>query len=415
MSGYRPPPGQFDDTEIERRIQEEIRRRTMQQVVPFPTVDHSSHPGEYSPHISMQQQAAVAIHRQQQQQQHGPSPYPAYPGPTGGGAIPHGHSPYARVGNPYAGMADARAAAAYQTGPSGGQLAQMYAVHQERQHHANVSANNYAAAAAAAYGAAPSPLNGGHPGMDHHYAAAYKLGPPNAASSYGREASYGSTQSPHPHPQHIHSTPVMSDPYGNNHGSSSHKSSNTITGGKLDTPDTTSASASTPTSSGSKATPSTRTSSVGEDSSPSSGISIIEGMRSVRSPSGNSTPSKGRFLSGTSRSPKSSSKKPISSGAGKEKNAPHGGSSSARLTVLDGKTMIEDGDQRWYTGCIPLGLEDDKYWLSELQVYLRSNLAEAFGATEDDIAAPMHGRNKPIALGQVGIRCMHCKREYPYA
>ena len=40
--------------------------------------------------------------------------------------------------------------------------------------------------------------------------------------------------------------------------------------------------------------------------------------------------------------------------------------------------------------------------------------AEAFGATEEDIAAPMHGRNKPIALGQVGIRCMHCKRKYNF-
>lgn len=74
---------------------------------------------------------------------------------------------------------------------------------------------------------------------------------------------------------------------------------------------------------------------------------------------------------------------------------------------------IEDGelkeDIEWYMGCVPLGLEDDKYWLSELQVYLRANFAEAFGATEEDIAAPMHGRNKPIALGQVGIRCMHCK------
>jgi hypothetical protein len=68
--------------------------------------------------------------------------------------------------------------------------------------------------------------------------------------------------------------------------------------------------------------------------------------------------------------------------------------------------------QKWYSGCVPLGLEDDKYWLSELQVYLRGNFAEAFGATEEDIAAPMHGRNKPIALGQVGIRCMHCKRKY---
>lgn len=83
---------------------------------------------------------------------------------------------------------------------------------------------------------------------------------------------------------------------------------------------------------------------------------------------------------------------------------------TARLVVKDGVSVVEDGDQTWYTGCVPLGVEDDKYWLSELQVYLRGNFAEAFGATEDDIAAPMHGRNKPIALGQVGIRCMHCKR-----
>lgn len=72
----------------------------------------------------------------------------------------------------------------------------------------------------------------------------------------------------------------------------------------------------------------------------------------------------------------------------------------------------DDDSQKWYSGSVPLGLEDDKYWLSELQVFLRSNFAEAFGATEEDIAAPMHGRNKPIALGQVGIRCMHCKRKH---
>ena len=81
----------------------------------------------------------------------------------------------------------------------------------------------------------------------------------------------------------------------------------------------------------------------------------------------------------------------------------------------DAKAGAEDDNaeaQKWFSGCVPLGLEDDKYWLSELQVYLRANFAESFGATEEDIAAPMHGRNKPIALGQVGIRCMHCKREY---
>jgi hypothetical protein len=85
---------------------------------------------------------------------------------------------------------------------------------------------------------------------------------------------------------------------------------------------------------------------------------------------------------------------------------------NARVVVKDGITVIEDGADTWFTGCVPLGVDDDKYWLSELQVYLRSNFAEAFGATEDDIAAPMHGRNKPIALGQVGIRCVHCKRKW---
>lgn len=78
----------------------------------------------------------------------------------------------------------------------------------------------------------------------------------------------------------------------------------------------------------------------------------------------------------------------------------------------DGKPIVIDRGHTWYIGSVPLGVDDDKYWLSELQVYLRANFAEAFAATEEDIAAPMHGRNKPIALGQVGIRCMHCKRTY---
>lgn len=95
--------------------------------------------------------------------------------------------------------------------------------------------------------------------------------------------------------------------------------------------------------------------------------------------------------------PKSSSTKKT-----KKKKEPH-----ETMTLEDLKI------EKWYSGCVPLGLDDDKYWLSELQVYLRANFAEAFGATEEDIAAPMHGRNKPIALGQVGIRCMHCKHENP--
>ncbi|GKY94725.1 hypothetical protein MPSEU_000437900 [Mayamaea pseudoterrestris] len=72
-----------------------------------------------------------------------------------------------------------------------------------------------------------------------------------------------------------------------------------------------------------------------------------------------------------------------------------------------------DSDAVFYIGSAPLGVEDDKYWLSELQVYLRSNFAEAFSASEDDIAVLMHGRNKPISLGQIGIRCRWCKHDSP--
>lgn len=89
------------------------------------------------------------------------------------------------------------------------------------------------------------------------------------------------------------------------------------------------------------------------------------------------------------------------------KTGPDGTIIPIHSAVLGGEG--EENAPVWYSGSVPLGLEEDQFWLSELQVYLRSNFAEAFGATEADIAAPMHGRNKPIALGQVGIRCIHCK------
>jgi len=67
----------------------------------------------------------------------------------------------------------------------------------------------------------------------------------------------------------------------------------------------------------------------------------------------------------------------------------------------------------WFSSYVPLGSEQDKYWLSELQCYIRSNIVEAFGATEKDVAVLRCGRSKPISLGQVGIRCMYCRDVYP--
>ena len=43
---------------------------------------------------------------------------------------------------------------------------------------------------------------------------------------------------------------------------------------------------------------------------------------------------------------------------------------------------------------------------------VRKNV-ELFEAKEDDVASNAQGRNKPIVLGQVGIRCIHCAAMHP--
>jgi hypothetical protein len=46
--------------------------------------------------------------------------------------------------------------------------------------------------------------------------------------------------------------------------------------------------------------------------------------------------------------------------------------------------------------------------LNDYQCLIRQNM-EFFEATADDLSAKVRGRNKPIVLGQVGLRCIHCK------
>jgi hypothetical protein len=59
--------------------------------------------------------------------------------------------------------------------------------------------------------------------------------------------------------------------------------------------------------------------------------------------------------------------------------------------------------------CLPavLALPKDEVKLSTFQYLLRQQI-EAFKATENDIVTHARGRNKPITLDQVGIRCRHC-------
>ena len=54
-----------------------------------------------------------------------------------------------------------------------------------------------------------------------------------------------------------------------------------------------------------------------------------------------------------------------------------------------------------------LALPEDESKLSAYQILLRRQI-EAFSATADDLSTHARGRNKPITLRQVGIRCRHC-------
>jgi hypothetical protein len=50
---------------------------------------------------------------------------------------------------------------------------------------------------------------------------------------------------------------------------------------------------------------------------------------------------------------------------------------------------------------------EDKYKISDHQYLLRQQI-EMFEAGEEDVTTHTRGRNKPITMGQVGIRCKHC-------
>ena len=59
-----------------------------------------------------------------------------------------------------------------------------------------------------------------------------------------------------------------------------------------------------------------------------------------------------------------------------------------------------------------LAQPDDRDVLSEHQQFLRLQI-EVFEASESDVRTHVRGRNKPIVLGQVGIRCRHCAHLLP--
>lgn len=66
------------------------------------------------------------------------------------------------------------------------------------------------------------------------------------------------------------------------------------------------------------------------------------------------------------------------------------------------------GSSPWVEGCVRLCKTDDPHWLSELEVYARSDLVEVFSYGKNDELEGYPGRKEPVE-GQVGIRCVFCK------
>lgn len=83
-------------------------------------------------------------------------------------------------------------------------------------------------------------------------------------------------------------------------------------------------------------------------------------------------------------------------------------------SACDSKFLLADENLRkpkFFTGSTSLAMPDDEDSLSPLHCFLRKYCVEAFSATEEDVALPRFGRvlGGNISVGQVGIRCVHCK------
>jgi hypothetical protein len=69
----------------------------------------------------------------------------------------------------------------------------------------------------------------------------------------------------------------------------------------------------------------------------------------------------------------------------------------------------------WVTGSISLHTPEDDDVLSPLHCFMRKYCVEAFSATAEDVATPRYGKSHgfKVEVGQVGIRCLHCKDQSP--
>ena len=89
-------------------------------------------------------------------------------------------------------------------------------------------------------------------------------------------------------------------------------------------------------------------------------------------------------------------------------------SSRSKDPFSDDESIASDDDSSiveppaWFEGKTCLSKSDDPHWLSETHCFMRSNMIEAFSASEEDLGTGQT-RNEAVEVGQVGIRCVFCE------
>lgn len=81
-------------------------------------------------------------------------------------------------------------------------------------------------------------------------------------------------------------------------------------------------------------------------------------------------------------------------------------SSTAKTPVLEDIYL-----KNWVGSSVSLHTPEDDDVLSPLHCFMRRYCVEAFSATAEDVATPRYGKSHgfKVEIGQVGIRCLHCK------
>ena len=81
--------------------------------------------------------------------------------------------------------------------------------------------------------------------------------------------------------------------------------------------------------------------------------------------------------------------------------------SVAQLSPVSSPAKTKGGGGGDTPSRVPMPCESDPQVLSEFQCLLRQQV-EYFAVGPEDASVTAQGRNKPVRLGQVGIRCVHC-------